>query len=269
MFARQKELGILSAVLCLAAAFAATPELPAPVGGVITLTNVCTLTEADADAITNVTQFTLSGAAANIIFDLSEGASLRVPGRISGSGKIVKRGKGALYLDNTNTVAYQVTGGLLVEDGGLHLPEQPGGYNTSNHAAIELKVPGVLFMTGSETSGTSSRTVVNRLTGDGLITNAWAKTQTLQTDSGTSDFYGSIVGKLNMMYVYPSSTCTLRGTNSTFTAGVQCFGTIGLAKVNGRTWAVSVNGVAAPSRRVSLSADHATISTVGTLILFL
>lgn len=42
-----------------------------------------------------------------------------------------------------------------------------------------------------------------------------------------------------------------------------------LAKVNSRNWTVSVDGVVAPSKRVSLSADHATISTVGTVILVL
>ncbi len=231
MLTRLNVLGVLAAGLCCAEAFAATPELPAAVNGVITLTGEYTLTEADAEAVTNVTQFTLSGASTRIIFDLSEGASLRVPGRIGGSGKIVKRGKGALYLDNPVYNAYQVTGGLLIEDGGLHLPEQPGGYNTSNHSAIELNAPGVLFMTGSDTNSSSYRTVVNRLTGDGMITNAWAKNQTLQTDPGMSDFYGKISGKLTMLYVYPSSTCNLRATNLTFTAGVQSFGTIGLVKV--------------------------------------
>lgn len=39
-----------------------------------------------------------------------------------------------------------------------------------------------------------------------------------------------------------------------------------LAKVNGRNWTVSVDGVVTRSKRVSLSADHATISTVGTMI---
>lgn len=41
-----------------------------------------------------------------------------------------------------------------------------------------------------------------------------------------------------------------------------------LAKVNARNWSVSADGVAAPSVRVRLSADHATIFSVGTLILF-
>ena len=133
MFTHRKEAGVLSAVLCCAAVFAATPELPEPVDGVITLTGEYTLTEADADAVTNVTQFTLSDAATKIIFALSEGASLRVPGRIGGSGKIVKRGKGALYLDHANNLAYRVTNGLLIEDGALHLPEQLAGYTTSDH----------------------------------------------------------------------------------------------------------------------------------------
>jgi autotransporter-associated beta strand protein len=227
----KKELGVLSAALCFAVAFAATPELPVAVNGVITLAGEYTLTEADADAITNVTLFTLSDASSRIVFDLSEGASLHVPGRVGGAGKIVKHGKGSLYLDNTNNLAYRVTNGLLVEDGDLHLPDQPANYKTSDHYAIELNAPGVLFLTGSDTNNNICRTVVDRLSGDGLITNAWAKNQTLQTGTGTSDFYGKIDGKLGMLYAYPSSTCNLRGTNSTFTAGVQSFGTIGLVKV--------------------------------------
>jgi autotransporter-associated beta strand protein len=232
MVTRQKEFGVLAAAMCFAAAFAATPDLPEAVNGVITLTGEYTLTEADAEAITNVTQFTLSSASTRIVFDLSEGASLHVPGLIGGAGKIVKRGKGALYLDN-NTVgtAYKVTNGLLVEDGGLHLPEQPANYKTSDHFAIELNAPGVLFMTGSDTNNNNCRTVVNRLSGDGLITNAWAMNQTIETDAGTSDFYGKICGKLGNIYVYPSSTLNLRGVESTFTATVQSFGTIGLVKV--------------------------------------
>lgn len=217
--------------MCFVAAFAATPELPEPVNGVITLAGEYTLTEADADAITNVTQFTLSDASTRIVFDISESAALHVPGLVGGAGKIVKRGKGALYLDN-NTVntAYRVTNGLLVEDGELHLPEQPANNKTSNHLAIELNAPGVLFMTGSD-SFNGCRTVVNILSGDGMITNAWAMNQTIQTDPGTSDFYGKIGGNLGNIYVYPSSTCNLRGTNSTFTASVMSFGTIGLVKV--------------------------------------
>jgi autotransporter-associated beta strand protein len=39
-----------------------------------------------------------------------------------------------------------------------------------------------------------------------------------------------------------------------------------LAKVNSRNWTVRVDGVVTRSRRVSLSADHATISTLGTMI---
>ena len=231
MFTRQKELGVLSVAMCCAVAFAATPELPVATNGVITLAGEYTLTEADATAITNVTQFTLSGASSKIIFDLSEGASLRVPGLIGGAGKIVKRGKGALYLDNnTNNLAYQVTSGLLIEDGGLHLPAQSANGKTSNHLAIELNAPGVLFMTGSDTNN-DCRTVVNRLSGNGMVTNAWAMNQIIQTDPGTSDFYGRIGGTLSAIYVYPSSTLNLRGTNSTFTAGLQSFGTIGLVKV--------------------------------------
>lgn len=38
------------------------------------------------------------------------------------------------------------------------------------------------------------------------------------------------------------------------------------AKVNSRTWTVKVDGVVTHSNRVSLSADHATISTAGTMI---
>ena len=64
-----------------------------------------------------------------------------------------------------------------------------------------------------------------------MITNAWAKKQTIQTDPGTSDFYGKIGGLLGAIYVYPSSTLNLRGTNSTFTTSLQSFGTIGLVKV--------------------------------------
>ena len=231
MFTRQKELGVLSAALCFAAAFAATPELPEAVNGVITLAGEYTLTEADAGAIASVTQFTLSGASSRMVFDLSEGASLHVPGLVGGAGKIVKRGKGALYLDN-NTVntAYKVTNGLLVEDGELHLPEQSANDKTSNHLAIELNAPGILFMTGSATN-TSCRTCVNRLSGDGMLTNAWPMSQTIQSDPGTSDFYGKIGGTLSALYVYPSSTLNLRGTASTFTTAVQSFGTIGLVKV--------------------------------------
>lgn len=216
--------------MCLAAAFAATPELPEAVNGVVTLAGEYTLTETDAAAVSNVTQFTLSGASSKIIFDLSEGASLRVPGFIGGTGKIVKRGKGALYLDNTNSVAYKVTGGLLTEEGGLHLPELLANGRMSNHVAIELKDPGVLFLTGSG-SFNACRTVVNSLSGDGMITNGWAISQTIQTDPGTSDFFGKIGGSLSAFYVYPDSTLNLRGTDSTFMGGLQSFGTIGLVKV--------------------------------------
>jgi len=272
MLTRLNVLGVLAAALCCAAAFAATPQLPEAVNGVITLTGEYTLTEADAEAVTNVTQFTLSGASTRIIFDLSEGASLRVPGFIGGAGKIVKHGKGVLYLDNTNSVAYKVTSGLLVEDGELHLPEQLANYKTSDHFAIELNAPGVLFMTGSA-SFNDCRTVVNLLSGDGMITNAWAKNQTLQTNPGTSDFTGKIVGKLSTIYVYPDSTLNLRGTNSTFTAGVQSFGTIGLVKVgydasvpssmgcNG-TLSLTPNGGSNYGRFVYLGQGETTVKTL-------
>jgi hypothetical protein len=46
-------------------------------------------------------------------------------------------------------------------------------------------------------------------------------------------------------------------------------GAAALAKVNGRNWTVSVNGVVTRSRWVSISADHATISAVGTMVLVL
>jgi hypothetical protein len=39
------------------------------------------------------------------------------------------------------------------------------------------------------------------------------------------------------------------------------------AKVNSRNWSVSVDGIVSHSLRVNISADHATISTVGTLIM--
>lgn len=230
MFTRQKELGVLLAALCFSVAFAATPELPPPVGGVVTLTGEYTLTETDAAAVSNVTQFTLSGTSTKIIFDLPEGASLRVPGLIGGAGKIVKRGKGALYLDHTNSAAYKVTSGLLIEDGDLHLPEMLANNRTSNHVAIEVNDPGVLFLTGSA-SFNACRTVVNSLSGNGMLTNGWAMNQTIQTDPGTSDFYGRIRGSLSAIYVYPSSTLNLRGTNSTFTTALLSFGTIGLVKV--------------------------------------
>lgn len=230
MSTRQRELGVLAAAMCFATAFAATPELPEPVNGVITLSGEYTLTEVDAETIASVTQFTLSGTSSKIIFNFSEGALLHVPGSILGDGKIVKCGKGALYLCNTNTTGYRVTGGLLIEDGELHLPEQLAGNKFSTHVAIELNAPGVLFMTGSD-SFSDSRTCVNTLSGDGLITNAWAMNQTLEIDSGTSDFYGRIGGSLGAIYVYPSSTLNLRGTESTFTTALQSFGTIGLVKV--------------------------------------
>lgn len=273
MVTRQKELGVLSAAMCFAAAFAATPELPVATNGVITLAGEYTLTAADADAITNVMQFTLSGASTRMVFDLSEGASLHVPGLIGGGGKIVKRGKGALYLDNnTNNLAYQVTSGLLIEDGGIHLPAQSANGKTSNHLAIELNAPGVLFMTGGDTNN-DCRTVVNRLSGNGMVTNAWAMNQIIQTDPGTSDFYGKIGGTLSSIYVYPSSTLNLRGTNSTFTAAVMSFGTIGLAKVGydasapssmGRNGTLSLipNGGSDYGRFVYLGEGEATVKTL-------
>ena len=59
MLTRLNVLGVLVAAMCFATAFAATPELPAPVNGVITLTGEYTLTEADVDVVTNVTRFAL------------------------------------------------------------------------------------------------------------------------------------------------------------------------------------------------------------------
>ena len=41
------------------------------------------------------------------------------------------------------------------------------------------------------------------------------------------------------------------------------------AKVNSSNWTVSVDGVVSHSLRVNISADHATISTLGTLIMLL
>ena len=273
MVSRQKELGVFSAVMCFVAAFAATPELPEPVNGVITLAGEYTLTEADAVAIAPVTLFTLSGATSRMIFDISEGASLHVPGLVGGAGKIVKRGKGALYLDN-NTVntAYKVTNGLLVENGELHLPEQSANNKTSDHFAIELNAPGVVFMTGSATNN-GCRTVVNLLSGNGMITNAWAMSQTIQTDPGTSDFYGKIGGTLSAIYVYPSSTLNLRGTDSTFTTALQSFGTIGLVKVGydasepssmGRNGTLSLipNGGSYYGRFVYLGQGETTVKTL-------
>ena len=160
MAIRQQALGVLSAAVCCAAANAATPPLPDAVNGVVTLAGEYTLTEADAASVTNVTQFTLSGSSSKIIFDLSEGASFHVAALIGGAGKIVKRGKGALYLDNNSVnTAYKVTSGLLIEDGEVHLPEHPSIYKTSDHYAIQLNAPGVLFMTGSDTNNNSCRTV--------------------------------------------------------------------------------------------------------------
>ncbi len=273
MVSRQKELGVFSAVMCFVAAFAATPELPEPVNGVITLAGEYTLTEADAVAIAPVTLFTLSGATSRMIFDISEGASLHVPGLVGGAGKIVKRGKGALYLDN-NTVntAYKVTNGLLVENGELHLPEQSANNKTSDHFAIELNAPGVVIMTGSATNN-GCRTVVNLLSGNGMITNAWAMSQTIQTDPGTSDFYGKIGGTLSAIYVYPSSTLNLRGTDSTFTTALQSFGTIGLVKVGydasepssmGRNGTLSLipNGGSYYGRFVYLGQGETTVKTL-------
>lgn len=272
MYTRQKELGVLLAALCFSAAIAATPELPPPVGGVVTLTGEYTLTEADAGAVSNVTQFALSGTSSKIIFDLSEGASLRVPGLIGGAGKIVKRGKGALYLDHTNSAAYKVTSGLLIEEGDLHLPEMLANNRTSNHVAIEVNDPGVLFLTGSA-SFNACRTVVNSLSGNGMITNGWTMSQAIQTDPGTSDFYGRIRGTLSAIYVYPSSTLNLRGTNSTFTTALQSFGTIGLLKVGydastpssmgcNSTLSLTPNGGTDYGRFVYLGGDETTVKTL-------
>lgn len=51
-------------------------------------------------------------------------------------------------------------------------------------------------MAGSD-SFNNCRTAVNALSGDGMITNAWAMSQTIQSDPGTSDFYGKIGGVLS------------------------------------------------------------------------
>ena len=230
-----------AAVFVVAFAFAArgaTPALPDPVNGVVTLENRdYVITEND--DLTGITSFQTTGGW--LVFDISQG-SFDVDAAIKGTGGIRKEGEGALYLkyrakdpnSNNAHTSYQTTLGMHIVAGELHLPNC--GANTEvSCGTINIEAGAKLFVAGSDSaSATGIRTLFSNLTGSGLVTNSWSQSQTIQQAGGTTstNFSGVIAGNFANFWIYPSGNTTLTGTASTFTCGTMPgFGVVRLLKI--------------------------------------
>ena len=89
-------------------------------------------------------------------------ADIHVPRRIKGSGKIVKNGTGALYLDAVYDFL-DAEGGIEVNDGELYFTDTSSSEFT--YGPLTVNAPGKLFLRPNAPSKTPG------LSGDGVITN--------------------------------------------------------------------------------------------------
>ena len=219
---------------------AATPALPDPVDGVVTLANSdYVLTEND--DLTGITEFVTTGGW--LVFDMSQDETVELAAKVTGTGGIEKRGAGKLFLksatcnDKDESLDYKTTLGLHVVGGELHLPDftSYGKLAHPSYGPIVVDAGGKLFMAGSDTVQ-STRTHFSNLAGSGLVTNGWRKSQVLQLDTScqATNFSGVIGGSVGNFYLYPSARINLMGTNSTYTGtavqpgfgkmGIMCIG---------------------------------------------
>jgi hypothetical protein len=81
------------------------------------------VTDADSEVVARVGAITLQSRTAVIEFNVEN--DFHVPNRIIGKGKIVKKGKGRLFLDAPYENFYYTTEGIEVNDGELYLVERP------------------------------------------------------------------------------------------------------------------------------------------------
>jgi len=207
----------------------ATPALPDPVDGVVTLENRDYVITED-DDLTGITQFQTTGGW--LIFDIS--TSMDLAAKVKGTGGLRKEGEGALYLKSfAGANDYKTTLGLHAAHGELHLPEINTGVQM-NFGEINIDASAKVFVVGAD-AYTERRTLFTNLTGSGLLTNGWARAQVIEQVDGTTstNFSGTIGGEFNNIWVYPGAELTLTSTGNRYTCtGVQPgFGRYRLMKI--------------------------------------
>lgn len=229
------------------------------------------VTDADSEVVARVGAITLQSRTAVVEFNIE--SDFHVPNRIIGKGKIVKNGKGRLFLDAPYENFYHTTEGIEVNDGELYLVERPageipGGQIESKHfvyGPLTVNAPGKLFLrpTGySETCGIS---------GDGVITNTSTTVWQLYFNTnetvkaGTAYSFSGIlspnidptfigVERQDFLSVNPYSH-SIRCTHGT--VGVARFGNQGEAGSLGTArLGVQVNSTGIPFRFVYLGAGE-------------
>ena len=210
---------------------AATPALPDPVDGVVTLADGdYVLTEND--DLTGITEFKTTGGW--LVFDISQDETVELVAKVTGTGGIRKEGLGVLKLKSASGENdYNTTLGLHAVSGDLRLPAL-SSLGQMSFGPINIDAAAKVFVAGSN-SAINKRTLFSNLTGSGLLTNDWAMAQVLQQAQNTTstNFSGTVGGKFGNWWVYPSARLYLSNTNNTLacSGSVPGFGKIHLLKI--------------------------------------
>ena len=187
------------------------------------------LDEASAECLDG-TQTIRVAEGARVAFDFADAATVRCA--ITGDGTIVKRGRGTLTLSCPKTLPVSAagtkykdhftTGGIIVEEGVLKLPQGEGV--SGWYGPVEVRAGATLFTVSD------GATLVNSLSGDGLVTNVTEAAvgsdncRTLMIgfygDRFVSDFRGTIGGGIKILV---GGNVTLSGPNSTFPGNVSVY----------------------------------------------
>ncbi len=149
------------------------------------------VTEGDSAVVSRVAAITLQSRTAVIEFNVEN--DFHVPNRIIGKGKIVKKGKGRLFLDAPYENFYYTTEGIEVNDGELYLVERPaseipGGQIEQKHfvyGPLTVNAPGKLFLRPTGYSYTCG------ISGDGIITNTSTTAWQLYFETNATDKAGA------------------------------------------------------------------------------
>ena len=140
-----------------------------------------------------------------------------VPAADRSSGRIVKNGKGCLWLNNGDGLYAYLTASIDVNDGVLRLPCVSYSRRNMNFGKITVNDPGVLYPTSWNGEGASADvTFWCQLAGDGVVSNP-APTHVIffpvcDSYAAAADFSGRFVGRV---YSYGGGTSRYQNFSGT------------------------------------------------------
>ena len=198
-----------------------------------------TVGEADIANFELVTQVTIEEPDSQLVIDTS--AQVDSPAVFSGKGTLVKKGTSLLNLttpgDSPNTLLGTLTGGLIVSNGTVQLPNRTAslGYNDQlQMGRVEVSGAGVLSLGNSPVF-----VIASGLWGDGTVTNGNSDCQVYLYCNDYSNppvFSGRLMPNIQFTPYYYGDKVSIQyltGTDTDHNLTLRNYGILGVKKIGG------------------------------------